>query len=37
MNLPLTTLDNCPLGISIMGACNTDEMLISAAQKIAAS
>lgn len=36
MNLPLATLDGCPLGISIMGARNADEMLISAAQKIAA-
>lgn len=36
MTLPLATLDGCPLGISIMGACNTDEMLIAAAKTIAA-
>lgn len=37
LSLPLVTLDGCPLGISIMGAQGTDEMLISAAGKIAAS
>ena len=37
MTLPLATLDGCPLGISIMGAQGTDEMLILAAGKIAAS
>jgi amidase len=37
LSLPLATLDGCPLGISIMGARGTDEMLISAAGKIAAS
>ena len=37
LSLPLATLDGCPLGISLMGAQGTDEMLISAAEKIAAS
>jgi amidase len=37
ISLPLATLDGCPLGISLMGAQGTDEMLISAAGKIAAS
>jgi amidase len=37
MSLPLAMLDGCPLGISIMGARGADEMLISAAEKIAAS
>jgi Asp-tRNA(Asn)/Glu-tRNA(Gln) amidotransferase A subunit family amidase len=34
--MPLATLDGCPLGISIMGAQQTDEMLIEAAQEIGA-
>jgi amidase len=36
ISMPLATLDGCPLGISIMGAQQTDEMLISAAQEIGA-
>lgn len=34
LNLPLTALDGCPLGISIMGTQGTDEMLIAAAETI---
>jgi amidase len=34
LNLPLAELDGCPLGISIMGAQGTDEMLIAAAETI---
>jgi amidase len=36
ISMPLATLDGCPLGISIMGAQQTDEMLIAAAQEIGA-
>ncbi|HVT54991.1 MAG TPA: amidase [Xanthobacteraceae bacterium] len=36
ISLPLANLDGCPLGISIMGARGTDEMLIEAARKIGA-
>jgi amidase len=36
ISMPLATLDGCPLGISIMGAQQTDEMLIEAARKIGA-
>lgn len=36
LSLPLATVDGCPLGISIMGAQGTDEMLIEAARKIGA-
>jgi amidase len=36
ISMPLATLDGCPLGISIMGAQQTDEMLIEAAQEIGA-
>jgi len=35
LSMPLATLDGCPLGISIMGAQGTDEMLIEAAREIA--
>jgi amidase len=36
ISMPLATLDGCPLGISIMSAQQTDEMLIAAAQEIGA-
>jgi amidase len=36
ISMPLATLDGCPLGLSIMGAQGTDEMLIEAARKIGA-
>lgn len=34
LNLPLAELDGCPIGISIMGEQDTDEMLIAAAETI---
>jgi amidase len=37
MSLPLASVDGCPFGISIMAAQGGDEMLIAAAEKIAAA
>ena len=36
VSLPLATLDGCPLGLSLIAAPGADEMLLAAAERIAA-